>query len=49
MSASGFAAEPRLAAFSKGTPSSSRFTGTSIFLPLSVRGMSGTAMIASGT
>src|SRR5258706_772137 len=46
---SGLATTPAPTACSSGTPINSFFTGTSSFLPLSVRGIAGTATISSGT
>ena len=48
-SAAGSASESRAAATSGGVPVRMRFTGTSSFLPDSVRGTDGTASISSGT
>lgn len=45
----GLAIASGLVTCSLGVPSSNRRTGTSIFLPVSVRGMSGTAYTSSGT
>lgn len=46
---SGSASESRLAARSTGVPCRILRTGTSSFLPDSVRGMPGTSLISSGT
>jgi hypothetical protein len=46
---SGFAMALRLTASSAGTPRRIFLTGTSIFFPVRVTGISGTAMIRSGT
>ncbi len=48
-SAAGSAIAPVLAALSRATPSSSRLTGTSHFLPFRVRGTSATGRSRSGT
>ncbi len=48
-SAVGSAIAPGAATSAIGRPSRSRLTGTSIFLPVSVRGIAGTVRISSGT
>ena len=48
-SAVGSSSESRLATTSTGSPRRMRLTGASSFLPVSVRGIAGTARIGSGT